>query len=47
MTIGNMGIITNYDIKNEIKYLNVVGKEGLQLLTQDEIKKIAIESLVK
>ena len=45
MTIGNK-IITNYDIKNEIKYLNVVGKEGLQLLTQDEIKKIAIESLV-
>ena len=45
MTIGNE-IITNYDIKNEIKYLNVVGKEGLQLLTQDEIKKIAIESLV-
>ena len=45
MTIGNE-IITNYDIKNEIKYLNVVGKEGLQLLTQDEIKKIAIESLI-
>ena len=45
MTIGNE-IITNYDIKNEIKYLNVVGKESLQSLTQNEIKKIAIESLI-
>ena len=40
-------IITNYDIAREIKYLNVITLGKFKNLDNQEVKKIAVESLIK
>ena len=40
-------IITNYDLDNEINYLNVITVGQIKKLDEQEFKKIAIDSLIK
>ncbi len=46
ISVGNE-IITNYDLSEEIKYLNVITVGRIKDLNDQELRKIAVDSLIK
>ena len=46
ISVGNE-IITNYDLSREIQYLNVITLGRVKKLNDQELRKIAVDSLIK